>query len=211
MGILATRLPVDIERGAVGGLGWKSTIIGHQGGFETPNLEWVDARGEWNISRAIERTGKHEAARRHLYKARGAYHYFPFKDWTDYECARTGIDKGRLTGSTTSWQINKVYGTDEPSFEYVRPLYRIVAGTLQVWRNAALQTLTTHYTVNMDTGLITSLVSWAGDALEVACEFDVLCRYDTQRLQAQLVHRRGDGERFIKWGDINIVEAREGQ
>lgn len=209
MGTLASRLPVDIERGAEGGLGWKTSIVSHQSGHETATLEWEDHRGEWNIARAIERTGKHEDARRHLYKCRGAFHDFRFKDWMDFGCTRTGTDRGRLTGTTTTWQINKAYGTDEATFEYVRPLYRIVAGTLQVWRNAALQTVTTHYTVNMDTGVITSLASWAGDTLEVACEFDVLCRYDTQRLNARLVHRRGDGVQLIKWDDIAIVEKRE--
>lgn len=209
MGVIASRLPEDIEKGAEGGLGWQNTIVGHQGGFETPTLDWLDARGEWSISRALERTGRHEEARRHLYKCRTSFHYFRFKDWMDFGCTRTGVDRGRLTGGTTAWQVNKVYGTDEPAFEYVRPAKRLVAGTLKVWRNTTLQVLTTDYTVNMDTGVITSVVSWAGSTLEVACEFDVLCRYDTQRLNARLVHRRPDGQQLIKWDDIRIVEVRE--
>lgn len=210
MGILAERFPDDIARGAEGGHGyWKATIVAHEGGYETPNLDWEDARGEWNVARAIELTGKHEKARSYFYKARAMFNHWRMKDWHDFRCARTGNDLGRLTGATTDWQINKVYGADEPSFEYVRPLKRIVAGTVQVWRNGALQTLTTHYTVDIDTGLITSVASWAGDTLEVACEFDVLCRFDTPRFAPRLAHRRADNTMLFDWSDINIVEVRE--
>lgn len=211
MGILTGWYPDDIARGAVGGHGiWRNTIVGHQGGYETPNLDWQDARGEWNVARAIERYSKHEVARSHYYKARGTYHYFRFKDWLDFACARTGNDKGRLTGSGTAWQINKVYGSDDASFEYVRPLYRI-KDSLQIWRNGSLQTLTTHYTVNMDTGGVTSAASWTGDTLEVACNFGVLCRYDTPQFAPRLVHRKVGGELLLQWADISIVEVREGQ
>ncbi len=210
MGTLANRLPDDIERGAEGGHGrWKATIVAHEGGYETPNLDWQDARGEWNIARALELTGLHEIARSHYYKARGMFHHWRFKDWHDFTCARTGADKGRLTGSTNAWQINKVYGSDEPSFEYTRPLKRIVAGSAQIWRNGTLQTITTDYTINIDTGAVTSLVSWAGSTLEVACEFDVLCRYDTPRFAPRLMFRHSDSKMLFKWDDINIVEVRE--
>ena len=210
MGILAARLPDDIERGAEGGHGyWKATIVAHEGGFETPNLDWQDARGEWNIGRALELTGLHEIARSHYYKARGMFHLWRFKDWLDFQCARTGNDKGRLTGSTTAWQINKVYGADEAGFEYVRPLKRIVAGSEQIWRNGTLQTRVTHYTLDNDTGIVTSLSSWAGDTIEVACQFDVLCRYDTPKFAPRLEHRLSDSKMLFKWSDINIVEVRE--
>lgn len=213
MGILAGRFPDDIAAGAIGGhMHWQITRVDHQGGFETPNLDWQDARGEWNVARAIEEGGLHEIARGHYAKTRGGFHYFRFKDYSDFEVERDNtVEYGRLTGSTTAWQINKVYGGDEPDFEYVRPLKRIVAGTLQIWKNNALQTETTHYTVDLDTGIVTSLTSWAGATLEVACEFDVLCRYDTPQLRARLVHRNSRNVNLLQWDDIDIVEVREGQ
>lgn len=210
MGTLAGRYPDDIARGAEGGHGiWKSTIVSHEGGYETPNLDWQDARGEWNVARAIELTSLHELARAHYYKARGMFHRFRFKDWLDFTCPRTGTDKGRLTGTTTTWQINKVYGTDEATFEYVRPLKRIVAATEQIWLNGVLQARTTNYTINNDTGVVTSLVSWGGGTLEVLCEFDVLCRYDTPAFTPRLDYRYHDGKMLCKWDDIRIVEVRE--
>jgi uncharacterized protein (TIGR02217 family) len=210
MGILAGRFPDVIAAGAVGGHGlWNTTIITHQGGYETPNLDWQDARGEWNVARAIELTETHELARSHYYKARGMYHRFRFKDWLDFLCPRTGTDKGRLTGTTTTWQINKVYGTDEATFEYIRPLKRIVAGSEQIWLNGVARTRTTHYTIDNDTGIVTSLASWSGGTLEVSCEYDVLCRYDTPAFKPTLVHKYTDSRMLFDWADIKIVEVRE--
>lgn len=211
MGIVTQRFDQDIEKGAEGGHGhFKTGVVVSDGGFEDRNQEWEDARGKWSVSRALERTGKHEVGRRLFYKCRGRLHDFLFKDWNDFEVDRAGDDRGRLTGSGTAWQINKVYGADEPTFEYVRPLYRIVASTLQVWRNDVLQTLTTHYTLNDSTGVITSTSSWTGDTLEVACEFDVLCHFEFDEFIARLAHRLPDNDRLFKWDRIQIVETREG-
>lgn len=210
MGTLAERFDDDIARGAEGGHGYFSTGVAiSAGGLESRNQIAEDARGRWNIGRAVQRTAKHELVRSHFYKARGRLHTFRFKDWHDFRCARTGTDKGRLTGSTTTWQINKVYGTDEASYEYIRPLKRIVAGSEQIWLNGSLRTLTTHYTIDNDTGIVTSLVSWAGGTLEVACEFDVLCRYDTDDLDPRLVYRISDADQLFDWARVPLIEVRE--
>lgn len=211
MAVVTQRFDEDIEKGAEGGHGhFKTGVVVGDGGFEDRNQEWEDAKGRWNVGRALEVTRKHEKARRLFYKCRGQLHDFLFKDWHDFTIARTGDDRGRLTGSTTAWQINKVYGADEATFEYVRPIYRIRASTLQVWRDTTLQTLTTHYTLNASTGVITSASSWAGSTLEVACQFDVLCHFEVDEFNARLVHRRPDGTLLIKWDRIGIVETREG-
>lgn len=207
---LPGRFPDDIARGAEGGHGhFKTTIVVGHGGHEDRNQEWQDAKGRWTVGRAIELNSAHETARAHFYRARGALHDWRFKDWHDFTATRAGTDRGRLTGATTAWQINKVYGTDDATHEYIRPLHRIVAGTLQVWRNASLQTVSTHYTVNMDTGVLTSLSSWAGDTLEVACQFDVLCRYEIDEFNASLLYRRSDAAMHFRWDGIAIVEVRE--
>lgn len=210
MPTLSTRFPDDIARGAEGGHGGFSTqIVTSAGGLESRNQTWQDAKGRWNVSRAVEAGNKHDLARAWLYKARGRLHTFRFKDWLDFSASRTGTDKGRLTGSVSTWQINKVYGSDDASFEYVRPLKRIVSGTVQIWRNNVLQVITTDYAVNNSTGVVTSTASWAGSTLEVACEFDVLCRFEIDAVNARLVHRKQNGTLLIEWSGIDIVEVRE--
>lgn len=210
MATLTERFPDDIARGAEGGHAYFSTnIVISVGGLERRNANWQDARGEWQVARAIELSGKHQVARSHFIKARGSLHTFRFKDWHDFTASRTGNDKGRLTGATTTWQINKVYGTDEATFEYVRPLKRIVAGSEQIWLNGSLRTRTTHYTIDNDTGIVTSLASWAGGTLEVSCQFDVLTRYNTDAFNPRLLYRLDEASFLFEWANIGIVEARE--
>jgi uncharacterized protein (TIGR02217 family) len=209
MGILSGRFPDDISVGAEGGWpGWMVTIIGHAGGQETANLDDPESRGRWNVARVVEEQSLHDIARRFFIRARGPYHYFRFKDHADFEAPRTGDDKGLLLGSGTSWTVNKVYA-DSDEFEYIRRLYRIVDGSERIWRNGALQTRTTHYTIDNDSGIVTSLSSWTGDTLEIECEFDVLCRFDMDRLSARLEFRQQDSVLHLQWPDIDIVEVRE--
>jgi uncharacterized protein (TIGR02217 family) len=54
---------------------------------------------------------------------------------------------------------------------------------VEVYVNAVLQTITTHYTIDMDTGIIT-FVTPPTDThpIAIACEFDVPVRFDTDAL-----------------------------
>jgi uncharacterized protein (TIGR02217 family) len=217
MGILTGRFPDDIAVGAEGGFpGWFLTIVQHAGGQETPHLDDPESLGRWNVARVVEVQGLHDAARRYFIRARASFHHFRFKDWKDYECARSGDDEGRLVGSGTLWTINKVYAAGD-TFEYVRRLYRIVDGTDQIWRNGSLMVRNTDYTIDEDTGEVISAVEWDGDTLEVACEFDVLCRFDMDRMAARAEFRQPDEEApsgatlHLSWPDIDIVEVREAE
>jgi uncharacterized protein (TIGR02217 family) len=206
MGVLGQRFPDIIARGAIGAHGhFSTTIVEHQGGHETVNLDWPIAKGRWNVARAIERENKHALARRHFLKARGRFHRFLFKDWTDFAATRTGDDRGRVIAGPTggTLQVCKVYGADEPDFEYVRPIYRLRTG-LQVWVSGALQG---SVTVDNDTGLITA--AWDPEDVELAFQFDVLCRYEVDGADPRLVHRRPTGEVLLDWQNIDIVEIRE--
>jgi uncharacterized protein (TIGR02217 family) len=213
MAELSGRYPDCIALGAEGGHGyWPVEIVEHAGGVETAVLISPDSRGRWNVSRVVEETGQYELARSHFYKARGRLHYFRFKDHHDFTCDRVaseanGYTEGRLVGSGTSWQLSKVYGTDDATNEYVRPLYRIVAGSESIWRNGALMVRNTDYTITNDGGDIVSSGEWGGDTLEMSCEFDCLCRYDTERMNARVLMQRSPGVYLIDWTGIDIVEV----
>jgi uncharacterized protein (TIGR02217 family) len=211
MGILSGRFPDDIAVGAEGGWpGWLVTIVEHAGGQETAHPDDPEHRGRWNVSRVVEEQSLHDVARRFFIRARGSLHHFRFKDHADFECPRTGDDRGRLVGSGTAWQIHKAYASSD-DFEYLRRLYRIVDGTDRIWRNGTLQTRNTDYTIDENTGEVASAVSWTGSVLEVECEFDVLCRFDMERLSARLEFRQADGVLHLQWPDIDIVEVREAE
>jgi uncharacterized protein (TIGR02217 family) len=218
MAWLGTPLPDLIARGATGGLGFKTTLVESQGGFEFGVQEWAYTRGRWNISQGLKKllpdgtvapsSTRHEAARNHLFMARGRAHKWPFKDWTDYVCHRA---HGRLVQLTsTTFQIAKVYG-DNPTFEYVRRLTRPVNDTVQVWLSGVLQSggYTVNYGDDAAGGIVTFSSAPGAATREVACQFYVPCRYDVDQVNARLVHRRGDGTLFLAWEDIDIVEVRE--
>ena len=44
-----------------------------------------------------------------------------------------------------------------------------------------------------------------------ACQFDVLCRYNTPAFKPRLEFRHSDAKMLYRWDDIAIVEVREDQ
>lgn len=207
MGLLTTLFPDSIARGAEGGHGGFNTIIvSHAGGYETPNAEWEDARGRWNLSLAIKKTDSAAAARDYFYMARGRFHHWPMRDWTDWECERASGRAVAIDAST--FQLSKVYG-DDPTFEYVRPLYLPIAGTVQIWRNAAALALGVDFTVDTATGIVTLASPIGTDTIECAFDFYCRCRFDTDSYSPRLIDRaHSSGALLIEWDNIDVIEVR---
>lgn len=207
MGLMTTLFPDAIARGAVGGHGGFNTIIvEHAGGYETPDSQWQDARGRWNLSQAIKETDAAVLARDFFYSAGGRFHHWPFRDWTDFECVRASGRAVALGAST--FQLSKVYGTD-PTFAYVRPLYLPIAGTVQVWRNAGALTLGVGFTVDVATGVVTLASPIGADTIECAFDFYCRCRFDTDSYSARLIDRSArSGALLIEWDNIDVIEVR---
>ncbi len=199
--MLTQPFPERIARGAVGGPGYSTTVVEAFGGREDRNSNWPLGRHRFNCSQGIKTDADHQAATAHFRKARGRAHAFPFKDWTDY---RLTVAQSRLvliTGST--YQVSKVYGSDEATYEEVRPLTLIKSGTLLVYSAGVLQTLGIGYTQDLHAGTITCGLA----TLTAACKFYIPCRYDFDQKNATLVHRRGDGTTFVQWDNIDIIEV----
>jgi uncharacterized protein (TIGR02217 family) len=82
-------------------------------------------------------------------------------------------------------------------------LTRIVTGTLNVYSAGVLKTVGVDYTVDMDTGRVTTALG----TLTASCQFDVPCRFDFDQRQASILHRRADGSAWIQWEGITLVEV----
>jgi uncharacterized protein (TIGR02217 family) len=201
MAELTQRFPESIARGATGGPGYSTTVVAAFGGGERRAINWEEARHRYDVSQAVK---DDEAAREldaFFRKARGRAHTFRFKDWMDYRLA--AAESRLVLVSGTTYQISKVYGDDEPTFEEVRSLRRIVAGTLVVYSAGAPLTLGVDYTADLATGRITT----ASGTLTAACEFDVPCRLDFDDKDATLVTVRPNGDVLVGWSGIRIVEV----
>jgi len=208
VGFLTQRFPDRIARGAVGGPEYLTTVAYVTGGANQRNIDRALPLHTWSVSQGIKSDADARLCDAHFRKAKGRGHSFRFKDWWDYSMV---VAESRLVLITsTTFQLAKVYGTDEPTFEEVRPLTRIVAGTQKIYLDAVLQTLTTHYTINNDTGVVT-FVSPPGAAVRTAsCEFDVPCYYDVDDKQGELLHRRSNGTTFLRWENIRVREDSAG-
>jgi len=207
MTVHPVRLPVDIEQGAEGGPGFKTSILTLASGGERRNIEWSRVRGEWDISYGIQSKADIDDVKAFFYARRANGYGFLFKDWSDYEIGAVGSAQtiGTGTGAQTAFQIVKVY---EPgSYAYSRVILRPVTTTLFVYVNAVLKTETTDYTVDYNTGIITFLAAPTnGHAVAVICEFDIPVRF----VQEKLVIR-------VTWEDameipsIPIIELKDNE
>jgi uncharacterized protein (TIGR02217 family) len=208
MGFLAERFPDRISRGLVGGPNFNTTVAYLPSGREKRNNAGRSrALHSYDVSHGVKTAEDHARADAFFRKARGRLHAFRVKDWMDYTLARADSRLVQLT--STTFRISKVYGQDEPTFEEVRPLTRLVSGTVSVWKDAVLLTQgggAGQYTVNADTGVVTFGTGPGASVLEATCEFDVPCRFDFDAKSAELVGRRPDGTQFIRWEGISIVE-----
>ena len=85
-----TRLPVDIERGALGGPGFKTTISPLGSGKEQRNIDWSRIRSEFDIGYGLMEQNSVlleatiDSLHAFFYAREGRAHTFRFKDWADY-------------------------------------------------------------------------------------------------------------------------------
>lgn len=177
------RLSDDIERGARGGPRFKTTVMILGAGHEKRNQDWETTRGEWDIGYGIESKEDMQDVIDFFYVRRAKAHSFRFKDWTDYQVGSTGSPVTFATGDGTTavFQAAKRYSSGGYTFD--RILKKLVAGTIEVYVNSVLQTVTTHYTIDITTGVITFVTPPTNaHPIGLVCEFDVPVRFDTDAL-----------------------------
>lgn len=178
------RLPTDIEPGAVGGPRFKTTVTPLRGGGEQRNIDWEQTKGEWDVGYGMNTVENRWAARDFFHARWGRGHSWKFKDHGDYQIPDGGgstpqeIDTG--DNVETEFQIVKRYTSGGYTFE--KTIRKIVAGTYSIYVDGVLQTETTHYTIDVTTGIIT-FVSPPGNGLSVGvvCEFDYVVRFASDK------------------------------
>lgn len=196
MAVHEVRLPDDIERGAVGGPQFKTVVHESDTGFEQRDIKWAQARGSWDISyglMAIEDPATLKTVLPDIvefFRAReGRAHSFRFKDWADFKIgdpddpASNNQAIGIGDNLEVDFQIFKRYSSG--GVDYDRTIYKIVSGTLTVFLDGVLQVEGggNDYTVDLNTGVITfNVTPPTNDVISVACEFDVLVRFGSDKL-----------------------------
>lgn len=211
MFLAGLRMPTDIERGAIGGPRFNTTVLSLESGYEKRNVNWQDSRGQWDVGygllKKFREVGESATELDVAYlismfrTCRGRAHSFRFKDWSDYEVGYRydqPADPQYLADSgAETIQAFKRYQLDVLDPED-RIITKLVEDTVVLYVGGV--ELTSGYSVNYDTGVIT-LSAPAGGEVTGRFQFDCHCRFDTDDLRIAM-HMFHAGE----WQDIPIVE-----
>ena len=179
------QLPPAIEVGARGGPQFKTIIKPLTSGFERRNIDWAAVLGSWDIGYAIRTQVNLDIVRDFFYAREGRAHGFLFKDWTDFKIGVLGSEPDSQTigtgdASKVAFQIFKRYTSG--GINYDRDIKKPIAG-LNIYIDTVLQTITTDYTEDLTTGIITMVTAPAGgEDLTINCEFNVAVRFDVDKL-----------------------------
>lgn len=197
MGFVETQFPTDISYGSSGGPEYATDVVVSSNGYERRNVNWEQARARYNVAHGVKTKAQLDTLIAFFRARKGRAFGFRFKDWTDYQATET---LGTADGVQTEFQLIKSYVNG--AVTEIRTIKKPVTGTIQVYRNASLQTA--GVSVNSTTGIVTfATAPAAGQIISASFEFDVPVRFDTDRLSASL-----DAYGTHSWLDIPLVEVR---
>lgn len=200
------RLDGDVEKGAQGGPGFKTTVLELSSGFEKRNIDWERVRGRWDLSYGMDKKSNQEVVLAFFYARQGRANGFRFKDWTDYH---VGSDNptdapqeiATTDGAVDKFQIVRRYSSGGVDFD--RAITRTVAGTVRVFLDSVEEV--SGWTVDDDTGVVDFTVApTTGQSLGIICEFDVPVRFDIDQLDL-----RAERDDVFSFPTVPIVELRE--
>ncbi len=169
--MIELQMPTYVSEGAVAVDDWNTQTNVLPSGRQQRIALQSKVLGRWTINFSTVDETKHKALRNFKLAVKGAYLAFRFRDPADFKSdGQQSCSPATGNGSATAFQLQKTYTVDSPGTSYVRTITKPVNGTVAVYVNSVLQTLTTHYTINHATGVIT-FVSPPGNTLTVKATF----------------------------------------
>lgn len=194
-----TIFPDSVSNGASGGPTFSTNVFTGNTGIEQRGIGWPRCRHKYKVDLGIRTDGDMEAARLIMFDILGKGIGFRFKDWADFRLTNENIGTG--DGSTLVFNITKTYTAG--ALSYVRRIFKPVTSGLKVYVNGVLKTLTTDYTVEGKTGVITFVAAPSmGHAVTVTGEFHVPVRLDTDEMQSSHI-----GYQAQEWKSIPLIEV----
>lgn len=186
------RFPANLSFGSVGGPERRTEIVTLANGFEERNTPWAHSRRHYDAGVGLRSLDDVERLIAFFEARAGQMHGFRWKDWADYKScpaskAVSYDDQliGIGDGVTTAFQLQKTYSSG--GVDYVRPIAKPVLGTVLVGLQGDHQAEAVHFSVNLETGMVTFVEAPPMDARVTAgFEFDVPVRFDTDRIQVSV-------------------------
>ena len=152
--IESPRFPEDIAPDPQGGPLYSTDLVAVASGYEKRNQNWAAARHEFDVG-YTRNQAQLDALLAFFHAVKGRAYGFRYKDHADYAVA---VAAGRLgtgsvgDGTPDPFQLVKRYTSGANTTD--REIKKPVSGTVSLYKNAALQTPTTHYTLDTTTGLV---------------------------------------------------------
>ena len=186
------RFPANLSFGSSGGPERRTEIVTLANGFEERNTPWAHSRRRYDAGVGMRSLDDIETLIAFFEARRGQLYSFRWKDWGDYKTCLNSEDVGFEDqvlgygdGVRTEFEMVKTYRSGLETYE--RPIKKPVLGTILVGVQRDQQVETVHYTVDVETGLITFLTP-PDEGVEITAgfEFDVPVRFDTDRIQTSV-------------------------
>lgn len=187
------RFPTAISLGATGGPERRTDVVMTASGREERNARWSNSRRKYNVGYGLRSLDDVQSVVSFFEERMGRLHAFRFKDHADFKScvasrgiAATDQQIGIGDGTAASFQLIKTYGQSDRA--YVRGIVAPVAGTVKIAVNGAV---TTNFTVNTSTGIVTFTaghIPAASAIITAGFEFDVPVRFDTDELIINVSH-----------------------
>lgn len=188
MGFHDVRFPANLSFGSIGGPERRTDVVTLANGFEERNTPWAHSRRRYDAGMGMRSMDDIETLIAFFEARQGQVYGFRWKDWSDYKSAiaskEVSFEDQEIAlgdGTTTTFQLIKNYNSGDAS--YARPIVKPVFGTVKVGIERTELQESIHWTIEIDTGLITFDVAPAAGARVMAgFEFDVPVRFDTDRI-----------------------------
>lgn len=201
------RFSENIAAGALGGPEFLTTVVKVQGGSEQRNGSWTYPLHKWDVSHGLRHQADFQTVRAFFLTMKGRLHGFRFKDWADYTATHTGNEKGIVSGLTsTTFQLVKRYTSGSQTAD--RKIVKPIASGFELKDSGSTLTLTTDYTIDTTTGIVTTATSRTAANLTWAGEFDVPMRFDTDSIRGRIEAKTATRGLLHVWESIPIVELR---
>jgi uncharacterized protein (TIGR02217 family) len=188
-------------------------VVETDSGAESRNQRWSYPRHKYDAAYGVTTLARLENLLNYHWVMGGKAIGFRYKDWMDYKsCSRFGTPAatdcaiGTGTGSLATFQLYKTY--TQGAYTRFRKILKPIASTVLIAVAGVVKTVTTHYTLDAATGIVTFTggnIPTAGQAVTAGFEFDVPVRFDIDDLSINIEDYNSGASQVplieLKYGD----------
>lgn len=182
MAIGSDRLPINVEKGAVGGPRFNvKKQIAMSGKMQRVQL-WDHPLGQWDISYPLRERTNLDSVQAFFFSHGGSEIPFRFRAWDNYQAVDQLIGSG--DGVTDSFQLVKIFTVGSNS--YSKPIQLPEPGSVVITADGVAQIENTDYAVNYQTGAVTFInVPTYGDIV-ASFNFDHAVIFEDDQFKAAM-------------------------